>query len=145
MNRNIAGTPNMVVTLCAAMSASVAAGIEATVQDDKRALLERGKRRHVEAADMEDGRCRQCHVVRQTVDRMHAVDVVPPEISMGQHRPLRPAGGARCVHDQGDVILVGEDVFGGARRPRRPMRFVLGGEDGLQRRQTGEAAARLWA
>ncbi len=89
MNRNIAGTPNIVVTLCAAMSASARPGIEGAVKDDERALLERRQHRDVEPADMEDRRGDERHVVGQHVERVHAARVVPPDVAMGEHRALR--------------------------------------------------------
>jgi hypothetical protein len=65
-----------------------ASGIEASMQDDETAFLKRDQRRHIEPADMEHRRRCQRDVVGQAVDRVHAVDVVPPEIAMVSIAPF---------------------------------------------------------
>ena len=82
---------------------------------------------------MEDRRRRERHIVRQAIERMHAIGVVPPEIAMGQHRALGPAGGAGGVHDHRNIILADTDGIGRGRGRLRPVRLVLGGEESLER------------
>ena len=84
---------------------------------------------------MKDRGGRQGDVVGEAIKRMHAIDVVPPEIAMRQHRAFGAAGGAGRVHDHRNIILADTDGIGRGRWRLRPMRLVLGGEERLERLQ----------
>ena len=133
MNWNIAGTPNIVVTLCAAMSASARPGSKARCRTTSPPFCNVTSVVTLRPPIWKIGAARQRHIVRQAIERMHAIGVVPPEIAMGQHRALGPAGGAGGVHDHRDIILADPDGIGRGRGRLRPVRLVLGGEESLER------------
>ncbi len=105
------------------------ARIEAAVEHDQPAFLQGHQRRHIQPADVKDRRRGQGYVVFHDVERMHGVGVVPPEITMRQHRAFRPAGGAGGVHDHRDVVGARRDVSGRGRIAVAPKRLILGGKE----------------
>src|SRR5690242_19098217 len=57
------------------------------------------------------------HVVAAEVGAGKEVDDVPGDVAVGEHHPLRPAGGARGVRQQAQVVQPDRLVHGVAGRP----------------------------
>ena len=112
-----------------------AAGVEGAMKHDEAAFFKCREREHIEAADMKNRRGGQRDVIELQIGAEQLIDVVPPEIAMGEHGAFWPPGGARGVHDHRHVVFVGREFLDGRRRRLRPFGLGLGGEPGFQRRQ----------
>ncbi len=119
------GTKKHIVTAWRPSSSTECGGIEPGRRRHHGGGAELEERQHpVQATDVEQRQPGEPDVAgarSHLVDPVHRVD---HEVLVGEHRPLRPAGGAGGVHQEGQLVVVHQHagVAPPARPPARPRR-----------------------
>src|SRR4051812_29285096 len=87
------------------------------MQDDRRPRGDERRRRQVERTDVVQRTARQPEVVAREAELHKMREVLPRQVGVGEHHALRPAGGARRVHQPVHVVA-GRDRARDRRRGR---------------------------